>query len=78
VDWVLWSGAVGLQRPVPERLAAAAAAGCSFISISPLDVQVAATEGTGDDLGRSVRADGLATCERTPKTGSCQATAPST
>jgi hypothetical protein len=60
VDWVLWSGTASLQRPVPERRAAAAAAGYWFISISPLDVQVAAAEGmTADDLGRSVRTHGL-------------------
>ena len=27
IDWILWSGTVGLERPIPERVEAAIAAG---------------------------------------------------
>jgi sugar phosphate isomerase/epimerase len=60
LGWVLWAGTVGLDSPVPDRVAAAVAAGCTRVSIGPLDVARAATEGlSAAELGASVRQAGL-------------------
>ncbi len=37
-DWTLWAGTVGFDKPVPDRLAAASAAGCGWTSVGPLDL----------------------------------------
>src|SRR4051794_28898028 len=60
IGWVLWSGTVGLESPIPGRVAAARAAGFTRLSVSPLDVARAAAEGTSpEELGRSLRDAGL-------------------
>jgi sugar phosphate isomerase/epimerase len=58
--WVLWSGTVGLESPVLPRLPAAVAAGCSYVSISPLDVQRADAAGLpASELRRHAEDAGL-------------------
>ena len=60
IGWVLWSGTVGLESPVPARVEAATAAGFTRLSVSPLDVARAAEQGTTPaDLGRYLRDSGL-------------------
>jgi sugar phosphate isomerase/epimerase len=60
VGWVLWSGTVGLESPVPARIEAALAGGFSRLSLSPLDVARSAEQGTSPvELGRRVRDSGL-------------------
>jgi sugar phosphate isomerase/epimerase len=60
VGWVLWSGTIGLESPVPGRIEAALANGFSRLSLSPLDVARAEEQGTSvADLGRSLRDAGL-------------------
>ncbi|MCW2613429.1 MAG: Xylose isomerase protein barrel [Frankiales bacterium] len=60
IGWVLWSGTVGLESPVPARIEAAQAAGFSRLSVSPLDVARAAEQGTPPrDLGQQIRGAGL-------------------
>lgn len=59
-DWILWSGTIGLESPVAERIRAASAAGCTTISVSPLDV--ARAEASGESpaaLGARIRGAGL-------------------
>ena len=34
-DWVLWTGTVGFDRPLEERVTAATAAGYGAVSTSP-------------------------------------------
>jgi sugar phosphate isomerase/epimerase len=60
LGWVLWSGTIGLESPIPGRIEAARANGFSRLSLSPLDVARAEERGTSAaDLGRSVRDVGL-------------------
>ncbi|ABW13232.1 Xylose isomerase domain protein TIM barrel [Parafrankia sp. EAN1pec] len=60
IGWVMWSGTVGLQRPLAERVEAAVAGGFGRISISPLDVALAQEAGTVPaELGRRLRDQGL-------------------
>jgi sugar phosphate isomerase/epimerase len=37
-EWVLWSGTVGLEVPLPERIDAASAAGATHVSWTPHDL----------------------------------------
>ena len=60
VGWILWSGTVGFRAPLAGAVEAAALAGYRRMSISPLDVRLAAKEGVSSwELGRRVRAAGL-------------------
>ncbi len=60
IGWVLWSGTVGLESPIPGRVEAARSTGFSRLSVSPLDVARAAEQGTSAaELGRSIRDAGL-------------------
>lgn len=60
IGWVLWSGTVGLESPIPARIEAALAAGFSRLSVSPLDVARAEEQGTpAAELGRRIRDAGL-------------------
>jgi sugar phosphate isomerase/epimerase len=60
IGWVLWSGTVGLESPIPGRVEAALANGFSRLSLSTLDVARAEEEGTSAaELGRSLRDAGL-------------------
>ncbi|MGY1616133.1 sugar phosphate isomerase/epimerase family protein [Geodermatophilus sp. SYSU D00691] len=60
IGWVLWSGTVGLESRIPDRIEAARAAGFTRLSVSPLDVARAAERGTpAAELGRMVRDAGL-------------------
>ncbi|WP_448624275.1 sugar phosphate isomerase/epimerase family protein [Geodermatophilus sp. URMC 64] len=60
IGWVLWSGTVGLESPIPGRIQAAVATGCSRLSVSPLDVARAEDAGTSAaELGRRIRDAGL-------------------
>jgi len=45
VQWVLWSGTMGLESPLPERFPAASAGGYDYLSLSPLDVDRSAEQG---------------------------------
>jgi sugar phosphate isomerase/epimerase len=44
--YILWAGTVGFGSPLPDRFAAAAAAGCQRVTLSPPDVLRAAQAGT--------------------------------
>jgi sugar phosphate isomerase/epimerase len=60
VGWVLWAGTIGLDSPVPDRIAAAVAGGYSRVSIGPLDVSRAAGQGlSAHEVGVQVREAGL-------------------
>ena len=60
IGWVLWSGTIGLESPVPARVEAALAGGYSRVTIGPHDVAKAAVDGvSAGDLGRSARESGL-------------------
>ncbi|WP_409329678.1 sugar phosphate isomerase/epimerase family protein [Trujillonella humicola] len=60
IGWVLWSGTVGLESPIPPRLEAARAGGYTRLSVSTLDVARAAEAGTPPaELGRRIRDAGL-------------------
>lgn len=60
IGWVLWSGTLGLESPVPGRIEAARATGHGRLSVSPLDVARIAEEGTPpEELGRQIREAGL-------------------
>jgi sugar phosphate isomerase/epimerase len=60
IDWILWSGTVGLERPIPERVEAAIAADFTSLSVSPLDIHRAEQEGTSaKEVGRMIRDHGL-------------------
>lgn len=60
VEWVLWAGTVGFQTALPERFAAAAAAGYDRVTLSPTDVERAAAEGTSAvDIGKHAADLGL-------------------
>ena len=45
MQWVLWSGTVGLESPLPERFPAASSGGYDYLSLSPLDVDRSAELG---------------------------------
>ncbi len=45
MQWVLWSGTVGLESPLPDRFPAASAGGYDYLSLSPLDVARSAEQG---------------------------------
>jgi sugar phosphate isomerase/epimerase len=45
VQWVLWSGTVGLESPLLDRFPAATAGGFGYLSLSPLDVARSAEQG---------------------------------
>ncbi|MBL7487815.1 sugar phosphate isomerase/epimerase [Frankia sp. AgB1.9] len=60
IDWVLWSGTVGLQSPLEGRIDAATAGGFGQLSLSPLDVVLAQEAGISPvELGRRLRDAGL-------------------
>jgi sugar phosphate isomerase/epimerase len=60
IGWVLWSGTVGLESPLPGRVAAAQAAGFTRLSVSPLDIARAQERGTtAADVGRYLADAGL-------------------
>ena len=60
IDWILWSGTVGLERPIPERVEAAIGAGFGSVSVSPLDIHRAEQGGTSaKEIGRMIRDQGL-------------------
>jgi sugar phosphate isomerase/epimerase len=60
IGWVLWSGTLGLESPIPARIEAARAAGFTRLSVSPLDVERSAAAGTQpEELGRMLRDAGL-------------------
>ena len=60
IDWILWSGTVGLERPMPERVEAAVAANFTSVSVSPLDMYRAEEGGTpAKEIGRMIRDHGL-------------------
>jgi sugar phosphate isomerase/epimerase len=60
INWILWSGSVGLEKPVDDRVQAALAADFTRISVSPLDLQIVEAEGRSPkELGRSIRDQGL-------------------
>jgi sugar phosphate isomerase/epimerase len=60
IDWILWSGTVGLEKPIPERVEAAVAAEFTSISVSPLDIHRAEQAGTAaKEVGRFIRDRGL-------------------
>ncbi len=60
IDWILWSGTVGLESPVPPRIDAAVANGFGRLSVSPLDVARADADGTAPgELGALIRGAGL-------------------
>ncbi|ONH25081.1 sugar phosphate isomerase/epimerase family protein [Pseudofrankia asymbiotica] len=60
IDWVLWSGTLGLSSPLEHRIDAAVAGGFHRMSISPLDVALAEEAGTKpQDLGGRLRDAGL-------------------
>ena len=53
IDWILWSGTVGLERPIPERVEAAVAFDFTSVSVSPLDIHRAEQGGTpAKEIGR--------------------------
>ena len=53
IDWILWSGTVGLERPIPERVEAAIAADFTSVSVSPPDIHRAEQGGTSaKEIGR--------------------------
>lgn len=60
IGWVLWSGTIGLDSPLADRLSAARAAGFSRVSLGPGDVLRAAEEGSSPaDVGRRFGDAGL-------------------
>src|SRR3954469_2410206 len=60
IGWVLWSGTIGLESPIPGRIEAARANGFTRLSLSTLDVARAEEQGTSAaELGRSLRDAGL-------------------
>jgi sugar phosphate isomerase/epimerase len=60
-SWVLWSGTIGLESPLPDRFPAATAGGYDCLSLSPLDVARAAEGGlTVDEIRRRASDVGLA------------------
>src|SRR3954454_6929108 len=60
IGWVLWSGTIGLESPIPGRIEAARANGFTRLSVSPLDVARAQEQGTSAaELGWSLRDAGL-------------------
>jgi sugar phosphate isomerase/epimerase len=60
IGWILWAGTVGLDGPLSDRFAAAAATGYQRVSLSPPDVLRAAEAGvTAADIGRRARELGL-------------------
>ena len=60
VEWVLWAGTVGFESALPERFAAAAAAGYERVTLSPTDVARAAADGTtAGDVGKRAADLGL-------------------
>jgi sugar phosphate isomerase/epimerase len=60
LDWVLWSGTVGMDRPLAERIEAAAEQGFAALSLGPFDVARSETEGvSAAALGASIRERGL-------------------
>jgi sugar phosphate isomerase/epimerase len=60
INWILWSGTVGLESPMPPRIDAAASNGFTRLSVSPLDVARAEADGTTPaDFGRAMRDAGL-------------------
>jgi sugar phosphate isomerase/epimerase len=58
--YILWAGTVGFSSPLAERFAAAAATGCTRVTLSPPDVLRAAESGTtAADIGRQAGDLGL-------------------
>ena len=58
--WVMWSGTLGLESPVEPRIGAAAAAGYTHLSVSPLDLARLADAGTSAvEIGERIRGAGL-------------------
>jgi sugar phosphate isomerase/epimerase len=56
IGWILWSGQIGMGSTMTDRVEAARSAGCTRLSVNPLDVKrAAATGGTAAQLGRYLR-----------------------
>ncbi len=61
LQWVLWSGTVGLESPLLDRFPAAEAGGYDLLSLSPLDIARAAEQGVSPgDIGRRAATAGSA------------------
>jgi sugar phosphate isomerase/epimerase len=60
VQWILWTGTVGFDTPIPERFRAANAEGFTRVTISPTDVKrVQDAGGNARDIGKLARDHGL-------------------
>ena len=60
VQWVLWSGTIGLESAVLDRFPAATAGGYDYVSLSPLDVARSAEQGlSGAEIRRRADDAGL-------------------
>jgi sugar phosphate isomerase/epimerase len=59
-EWVLWSGTVGLDVPLPERIDAAAAAGATHVSWTPHDLPVTAAAQSRRDIAQRAADKGVA------------------
>jgi len=52
-EWILWTGTVGMDKTIPQRIEAALAGGYTHTSLSLHDVKVAEEQGTNArELGR--------------------------
>jgi sugar phosphate isomerase/epimerase len=59
-EWILWTGTVGMDKTIPQRIEAALAAGYTHTSLSLHDVRVAQEQGsTARELARSMRDQGV-------------------
>jgi sugar phosphate isomerase/epimerase len=55
IGWILWSAQIGMGSAISARVEAARAAGCTRLSVNPLDVKRAASTGsTAAQLGRQI------------------------
>ncbi len=60
INWILWSGTVGLESPIPPRIPAAVDNGYTRLSVSTLDVFRAEESGvSARELGKQIRGAGL-------------------
>src|SRR3954447_16862623 len=59
-DWILWAGTIGLDSPLPVRVAAAKRARCAHVSIGFDDVTTATAGGRSiGQVAEEMRADGV-------------------
>jgi sugar phosphate isomerase/epimerase len=59
-EWILWTGTVGMDKTIPQRIEAALAGGYTHTSLSLHDVKVAEEQGTNArELGRMMRDQGV-------------------